>query len=293
MLAAALWGLSGTAAKYLFTSTQIPPFLLVQVRMGLSALLLFGGLALLRPHLLRVPPGGARSLGLFGILGMAMVQFTYLLAIAEANVATAIFLQYLSPILTALYAWLFIRQRLGGLLWGCLALAMVGSFLLLFGGTTRLLVTPLGLTAGLASAGFMSFYTIYGAHMIRRTDAWGLLAYGLGIGFLFWLAVDVGLLTAGIQVEGLHLLTDKSLWLFFGYVATLATIIPFGLYLQGLRTLTPTQATITGMLEPVVGGLAAFWLLGERLLPSQVMGGSLIVAAVVLLQTGRQRTTKV
>ncbi|MDB4895614.1 MAG: protein of unknown function transrane [Firmicutes bacterium] len=289
-VAAVLWGIAGATAKYLFASREVPPFLLVQVRMGLSFLVLALVLGAVAPRLLRLERSDLGFFALWGVLGMALVQFTYLFTISKTNVATAIFLQYLAPIVTAVYAWRFERQRLGGLLITCLTLAMGGSVLLIFGGTARLLVSPLGLASGLASAGFMSFYTIYGAKRISRLSPWTLLCYGLGFGFAFWLLVDAGLAVAGRPVAGLHLLTSGAMWAFFGFIAILATIVPFGLYLTGLRSISPTQATITGMLEPVVGGIVAFLALGESLGWGQVAGGGLIVVAVILLQIGQKRS---
>lgn len=287
-LAAALWGVAGAAAKYLFASKAVPPLLLVQIRMGLSFLVLATILAVVAPHLLRIRRENLKFFAVWGVLGMAAVQFTYLFTISETNVATAIFLQYLAPILTAIFAFAFEGQKLGTRLLACLGLAMGGSFLLIFGGTARLLVSPLGLASGLASAGFMSFYTIYGARGVGKLSPWTLLCWGLGAGSFFWLLLDLVLLGFGRPVPGVALLADSSMWAYIAYIAVLATIVPFGLYLMGLRSVSPTQATITGMLEPVVGGVIAYFALGETLRPVQVAGGCLIVVAVLLLQMRKE-----
>ncbi|MGE5673471.1 MAG: EamA family transporter [Mycobacterium leprae] len=290
-LAACLWGLAGTAAKYLFADLSVPPFLLVQMRMGLAFVVLLITLAITAPHLLRIRSADAGFLAVWGVVGMAGVQFTYLFTIAKTNVATAIFLQYLSPILTALYAWLA-GQRPGKLLLLCLGGATLGLFLLISGGGGNLLVSPIGLASGLASAFFMSFYTIYGARGVNRLSPWPLLCYALGFGTALWLLIDGGLLLSGRSVPGLSLLHSGVLWGFFAYMAILATIVPFGLYLIGLKSISPTQANLTGMLEPVVGGVAAYLVLGEALRPIQLLGGTFIVVAVLLLQYRERRATE-
>lgn len=283
--AATLWGISGAVAKYLFSQRSIDPFLLVQVRMGFSALLLAGTLAIIKPRLLRVSRSNLGYLAVWGILGMAMVQFFYLFTISQTTVATAIFLQYLSPVMTALYAKVVGRQRLGPLLIACLTTALSGSYLLLFGGGGRLLVTPLGLVSGLAAALFMAFYTIYGARGVTGDlSPWTLLCWGLGMGTAFWLVTDAVLWAAGAPVSIADAFDTLSMWGFYLFIAVFATIVPFGLYLSGLKHIPPTQATITGMTEPVVGGLAAFLVLGEALTTPQLGGGALIVLAVCLLQ---------
>ncbi|HYF92693.1 MAG TPA: EamA family transporter [Symbiobacteriaceae bacterium] len=290
-LAAALWGVSGSAAKFLASNKAVPPFLLVQMRMGLSFLILAAALAVLAPALLRIRWRDVPFFATWGIVGVAGVQFTYVLTLSETNVATAIFLQYLAPILTALYAFVFDKQKLGSRLVLCLGLAMGGSFLLLAGGTTRLLVSPLGLAAGLVSAFFLSFYTVYGAKCVgrRSLSPWTVTCYGLGAGAVFWLICDLVLLAMGRPIPGVALLGDGANWLFFAYLAIFATVVPFGLYLIGLRTVSPTQANLTGMLEPVIGSLTAYLVLGETLKPVQLAGGALIVLAVLLLQFRQTR----
>jgi drug/metabolite transporter (DMT)-like permease len=39
------------------------------------------------------------------------------------------------------------------------------------------------------------------------------------------------------------------------------------------------------MLEPVVAAVVAYFLLGETLIPLQILGGALVLAGVVMVQT--------
>jgi len=87
IIAALLWGVSGSSAKFLFNS-GITPFQLVQLRLTLSVGILFGVLAALRPSLLRISIKDIGYFIFFGTVGMAGVQFTYLYAISKINVAT-------------------------------------------------------------------------------------------------------------------------------------------------------------------------------------------------------------
>jgi len=284
LMAGTMWGLAGAAAKYLFSAGSIQAFLLVQLRMGGSFLVLLVSFAIFAPHLLRITWAGLRSSALFGVFCLMPVMFFYMLAISETNVATAIFLQYLGLILTGLYTKVVEKTPLGRLIITCLGLALVGSGLLLFGGGMRLLVSPLGLVSGLLSAVFLAAYTIYAAHIVTWLSPWTLLIYGLLAGTIGWLVLDLALIGPGLYIPALEQLAEPQTWLFVIYIAALATAVPFGLYLGGLRVIPPVQATIVGMTEPVVGGLAGFLVLGEVLTSTQVGGGALIVAAVILLQ---------
>jgi drug/metabolite transporter (DMT)-like permease len=68
------------------------------------------------------------------------------------------------------------------------------------------------------------------------------------------------------------------------YIAFLGTAVPFGLYFVGINYIRSTRASITATLEPISAGFIAYFFLGETLEPFQVLGGILVVTAIVLLQ---------
>jgi drug/metabolite transporter (DMT)-like permease len=66
------------------------------------------------------------------------------------------------------------------------------------------------------------------------------------------------------------------------------TVIPFGLFLQGMKYIRATRASITSTLEPVVAGVVSYLLLGENLFSLQIIGGTTVIAAIILLQAERK-----
>ncbi len=62
-----------------------------------------------------------------------------------------------------------------------------------------------------------------------------------------------------------------------------STIIPVVTFLAGLERIGPTNAAMLSTLEPVVTVLLAAWLFGEILMPIVLVGGGLILVAVILL----------
>jgi drug/metabolite transporter (DMT)-like permease len=77
---------------------------------------------------------------------------------------------------------------------------------------------------------------------------------------------------------------DRRAWLFVLYLAALATVVPFALYLASLRHLEPSRANLTSGLEPVVAATLAWVWLGERMSGLQMLGGAAVLCGVVLLQ---------
>jgi drug/metabolite transporter (DMT)-like permease len=66
--------------------------------------------------------------------------------------------------------------------------------------------------------------------------------------------------------------------------SSFATILPFGLFLYGLRTISASLASLTATLEPVVGSAVAVLVLGEQLMLPQILGGLAIAGAVALIE---------
>ena len=112
ILAAILWGVSGSSAKFLFNS-GVTPFQLVQLRITIAASGLFVWLLIRDASLLKIARKDILYFALFGTIGMGMCQFTYLFAISKINVAAAILLHYTGPVFVALYASLIQKYRLG------------------------------------------------------------------------------------------------------------------------------------------------------------------------------------
>lgn len=282
ILAATMWGLAGTVAKYFFNK-QVDPLVLVQVRLNLSALLLLFWLNLRHRELLRVERQDIRQIIILGILGMAGVQFTYLYTVSRLNVALAVFLQYLSPVLVALYYWLWQRQTQNTRGLFALVLAFFGSSLMILGPELSLDGIPAdGLISGLASAVAAAFYTIYGKKVLQKYNPWTTLGWALLAGGIPWWLINS-------PYRLMAQLNSLDNIFFFLYIALFATIIPFGLYFTGLKKITAAETVIISMLEPVVAALTAYWFLGERLAFSQVSGGLAIMAAVAILSLGGSR----
>jgi drug/metabolite transporter (DMT)-like permease len=75
-------------------------------------------------------------------------------------------------------------------------------------------------------------------------------------------------------------------WGWLASIAVVSTVLAIGLFFAGLRRVGPTTASILATVEPLVTVLLAFLVFGERLGPVQILGGSLVLAAVLVLHAG-------
>ena len=277
--AACMWGIGGSAAKALFNQ-NITPFLLVKIRLTLAFLLMLIGLLCYNKRLLVIPRREIAYFALLGTGGMALLQFLYFYTISLTNVATAVFLQYLAPVFMAVYAVVFEKERLGFRRGASIILAMTGGLLIMLnagGGTS---ISALGLTSGLLAAAAMAFNTIYGRRAVRTYHPLTAVTYSFGFAGLFWWLVSPEAWATGT--------INSENWWIFAYIAVFSTVIPFLLYFLGIRFLSPTNVGVTACLEPVVAAVTAYLVLDEVMGWMQMLGGLLVVLAVIVLQTSNE-----
>lgn len=244
-------------------------FSILFLRFGLAALCL---LALMRARRERLPRGGVMlRLAGMGALGYVGQAFAYLTALQYASAGLVALLLYLYPVMVAGLAAVVMGERLTRVKLFALALAVCG---------TALTVGPaggqaLGIVLAIAAAAIYSVYIIVGTQVLRHVSPVQSSAV---------IFAAAGLSAGGLAlVEGLRLPATPGGWAAIGAIVVVATVLPVVAFLAGLERIGPTNAALLSTLEPVVTVLLAAWLLGERLGWLSVVGGGLILAAVVML----------
>lgn len=275
--AAALWGTSGVTARFLFNN-DVRPFDLLMIRTVTAALLHWLWLGLTARHLLRIERRDLARLALFGLLGVAINQGCYYIALKLTSVGYALLFQYTAPFLLMGYGVLAKTERMTAakLLAGLLSLC--GCALMMFGHASgQVKISWLGTLAALGSATAFAFYSAYGQQILRRYDSRTVMTYAFTFAGLAWL-----LARPPWVIEWQHF--DSRAWGFIAYLSAFATVVPFGLYLASLRHLEPSRANLTSALEPVIAAALAWVWLGETMGGWQILGGAAVLMGVILLQ---------
>jgi drug/metabolite transporter (DMT)-like permease len=90
-------------------------------------------------------------------------------------------------------------------------------------------------------------------------------------------------------VNGLTVPQQAAAWLSVIGIAIISTVIPIFGMLAGMRRLGAPQAAITSTLEPLLVLIFSLLLLGESMLPVQLLGGALILSGPLILHIRRRR----
>jgi len=289
--AALLFALNGTVSKVVLQS-GISSLELTQVRatgafLGFAILLAFARRETLRLSWREVP-----YLVVFGIAGVAFVQWLYFVAISRLPIGIALLLEYIGPILIAIWAWAVFKEPVRRRIWAALVLALAGLSLVVEV-WTGLSLDGLGIAAALAAAVAYAVYVLMAERGVKRRDPASLTCYGFLFAALFWAAVQpVWRFPAGRLDDSVSLLGHLErfalpVWSLMLYVVVAGTMVTFLLVVAALRHISATRVGIVAMLEPVGASAVAFLWLGETFGTPQLIGGGVVLAGILLAQTAR------
>jgi len=289
--ASILFGLNGAVSKTILAA-GLDSLRLTEARCtgalaGLAAIVLAT-----RPRALRASRRELLFLATFGVLGVALVQLFYFLAIHRLEIGVSLVIQYLGPLLVALWARFVVKEPVRRRIWAALGLALGGLSLVvdLWRGVS---LDGLGVAYALIAAVAFAGYLLLAEHAVGRRDPVSLLCFGFLFASVFWALVQpwwsfpfevpAARTSLGGHLASLHL----PVWALIAWMVVAGTIVPFFLIVGALRHLPATRVGIIAMLEPVVGAVVAFAWLDETLGGEQLVGGAIVLAGIVLAQTSR------
>ena len=284
LLAALFFSSSGTLGKSVMAA-GISPEQVAAARISLAGLVLLAGVALVAPRKLRVRRGQLPLLAGYGLLGVAGVQLLYFVAAGRIPVGIAILLEFVSPVLIALWVRFVRRHRLPRPVWGGIALATAGLALVaqVWQGLT---LDGLGLLAGFGAALCSAAYFLLGERAVADVDPLGLVTWGMVIGAVAIGCVappwtwPAGLLGVRVEYGAWH----PPVWLLLALLVLVATVLAYACGISSLRHLPASVASVLGLVEPVIVTVTAWVLLGEELTWVQLLGSAILLAGAYIVQ---------
>ena len=268
---AASFGTLAIFGRFLYAD-GLDTFTMLFLRFGLAALLMTIILFVRKEKF----PRGKILVQLIGMgaLGYVGQSFSYLSAIKYASAGLVALLLYLYPTFVFVLSVIVLREKVTLIKVAALVLALMG---------TALTVDPAGgqlpgILFSVAAALIYSGYIIVGTNVMKHVSA-------VQSSVVIFAAAGAvyGILMA---VNGVHLPTTNNGWINIVGIVLIATVIPVVTFLAGLERIGPINAAMLSTLEPVVTVLLAASIFEERLKPIVMLGGGLILVAVILLTHG-------
>lgn len=227
-----------------------------------------------------------RLVGLIG-LGILFVgsATTYYAAIVFVPVSVAVLVLNVSPALVAVFS-LRLGLRLHGLkAWTALAVSIIGAILAVLGPDIR--IDPLGVALAFASAVLYAAWAMFAARSAgeRREGRVDGTSSGAAVPVMFTATavVLVALVALGPDSMSLAGMTATG-WLYLLGFAIIGSIVGIQASYAAAARIGASRAAILLTAEPIFSVALAAAVLDERLTPLHLLGGVLVIGAILLLK---------
>ena len=272
-----LWALNSTVTRYVLTH-GFQPLAYATTRYA-AATALFWAFTWYRERSFRIARRDLRYVG----IAVAMIfanQLCFVYSVDKTSAATVTLFLGTTPIFIGVVASVIGLERMGRGFWLATAVSILGvGFVATGSGGFSGRVTGDGLAV--ATAITWAMYSVAITPLMRRYSPFRISALVLAIGWVPIAAVGIPQTTT----QSFHF--GWLMWLCFGFAVIGPLFLTNILWFTAISKVGPSRASLFSNMQPAFGVVFALVLLGEHLTRWEVVGGALILAAVVLERSRR------
>jgi chloramphenicol-sensitive protein RarD len=284
VLAAGCFGVDTTLSSFVLRRLRVADLFVVET--GVGAVTVWTLLLLTRRFR---RPRNARLLLLLGLVEPGVVFLLFNIGLTKTSAVSAGLLASTDTLITVLLALAVLHERLGPAGWTSLAVGTAGTALVSIapGGGQATFSGDLLVLAGSAVA---ASYVL----IARRLPAQDATLSGTAYQLLSGWAVALGYAVVSWPTQGSALPSaSPGLILLAVSAGILGTAIPFYLLNHALQTTPGSTTALILNLVPVFAVVSAVALLGETLMLLMFLGGSLILAGLMILARAEVRRARI
>ncbi|MGZ5417732.1 MAG: DMT family transporter [Nocardioides sp.] len=262
----AAWGSTFYLTKDLIDRVPVLDYLAVRFAIATAALFLLAPRALGKVS--RTNLRSALILG--GLYGVAQILQTSGLAHTPATVSG--FITGLYVVATPLFAAWLLHTRIGPMTWAAVVLALAGLGVL----------TLSGLSVGYGEALTFVSALLYALHIVGL-GAWSNAREALGMTIVQLAVITLVCFVATIP-DGVVLPEGARDWIVVVYMAVVAGALALAGQTWAQAHLAPTRSAIIMSMEPVFAAFFAVLLGGELLTGRMLVGGAMVLTAMLIVE---------
>lgn len=228
----------------------------------------------------------------FGVVGVALMQWAYSMAVANLQVGIALLIEYTAIVWVPIAAMVLFKEKVRGRIWVGVVLVLAGLVVVSNLSLDGLNLIGVGF-AFLASA-TLTVYFIMGERTQMGRDSMSTLFYTMAISVVFWLVFspwwNFNWSSYGTTVSLGGNLAAVSLpaWALLVWLGVMGSFVPMALSYKALTHLSATGVGIASTSETVFAFIFGLLWLGELITSNQLLGGFLVIAGIVVAQTARK-----
>src|SRR5690554_2815220 len=184
LIAAVLFGINGSVTRIIVDS-GLDPAQLTLFRVGSTAVIAAGYLLVANRSAFRVTRRQLLALIALGVVGVAMLQWTYAMAIERLPVGITLLIEYTAVLIVAVVAWAVFKERVKPRLWVAIACVLIGLTVVAQIWEGRLDLTGVLFAFGAATA--LSIYFLGGEREVGKSSAMAVAFWAMSSATVFWL----------------------------------------------------------------------------------------------------------
>ncbi|KYG89844.1 permease [[Bacillus] sp. KCTC 13219] len=268
-----VWGSNFVFGKMLVQ--DFSPTLLTMLRLLFIVLFLMG-ISLYKKHFKRVSKSDLLIIFLLGIIGVFINQWSFFIGLQTADPTTSALILATTPILTAVLAAIFLKEKLTiRMLMGSIV-AIVGIYFVVAKGDVSSLHVDKGLFWIVITMITFAIMIIITRLLSHRIDPLTITLYSNIVGLI------VSVPFAFTLDKSLHVSTELADWLFLIGTAVVVHGLATLIWNNNIRHVDASKASILSNLEPFVAMIMGLILLYKPITGAEVLGSLFIVGGVVL-----------
>ena len=221
---------------------------------------------------------------ILGFTGVFINNICFFGALARVPAGRTSLFVSLTPIVIAILASFFFRERLGVRRWIGILVALIGAIVVITRGDLVSGITDINQSIGLGELMMIgavfswATYTLISREVIETLSPIVATTYSTLWGFFF---LSIGALGEFKDID--WVLLDWRVWTSVFYLGAFGTVIAFIWFYEGIQAVGPSRTAIFSNLVPAFGVLFSVLLLGEPILISMVVGGLITALGVSLV----------
>lgn len=285
-LSSLLWGITWPAARTM--AVYLPPIESASWRFSLACIPMLAMVYWRNKGWPRLSWAQYRWLagcGLIGVVGY-MVCFMWGLSLVPAGRGSLVIT--FNPVITALGAAIFLRERITPSMLLGMAVATLGALIVITHGDFSRLIDG-GVGKGelilLGCSFTWAGYSLMSKRSMQFTDSLTATTYPIVIGTLMLLIIGPSLdthLVGHVQEQPISSVPWTA-WLSMIFLSFGATVLAYNWFFTGVDQIGATSASAYNTLVPVFGVLFSWLLLGEHMDGSLLIGGSIAVLGLAIM----------
>ena len=265
----------------------VMPSQLVSIRSAVSALICLIWLLIRNPKSLRLEKREIPQLLLFGIFGLALMQWSYSNAVSLLPVGIALLIEYTAIVIVPIISFVFFKTVPTKRFWFGVILVLAG-----LAGIGQLQASSLsipGIGFAFLAALLLATYFVMGQHFGNNRDPLSTMFYTMTISSAFWFVINLTTqwnfnFNQITNLTGNLSAVNLPLWALLLWLAVAGTFAPMALTFSALKHTTASSVSVTQTAEPIFAFLFGWMWLAQSMEPIQILASTVVLAGIYIAQ---------